>query len=102
MSQSVIAERYAEALFQRGQEIEIVDQLYEELQTVREVFLNNERLHIFLKHPRIHREDKYELLDTSFQSIHDDILNTLKLLVDRKRTEIIPSMIEHFTRLVNE
>lgn len=102
MSQSVMAERYAEALFQRGQEIGTIDQLYDELQTVREVFENNEQLSMFLKHPRIHRQVKYEVLDRSFQSMHRDVVNILKLLVDHKRTEGISSLTEHFMHLVHE
>ncbi|MBP1969876.1 F-type H+-transporting ATPase subunit delta [Virgibacillus natechei] len=102
MSEAVVAKRYADALFQLGEEKAILEQLHQELNIVHEVFQGNEQLFTFLKHPRINNERKKELLVEAFAGLSTDALNTIKLLVDRRRTEIIPSIIDHFVQLVND
>src|SRR5690625_2083556 len=97
-----IASRYAEALYQLGNEKDSIDQFFEELRVARGVFLDNEQLKSFLKHPRITIVQKKQLLEEVFHHMHRDIINTLKLLVERERTEITPSIIDHFFQMVND
>src|SRR5690625_3725564 len=102
MSKAIVARRYAEALFQLGTEKDTIGQLLEELRVIREVFKSSEQLHTFLKHPRVNSAKKKQLLDEMFQNMHRDIVNTLKLLVERERTEITPSIVDHFVQMVND
>ncbi|RDW22261.1 F0F1 ATP synthase subunit delta [Oceanobacillus arenosus] len=102
MSETVVAKRYAEALFQLGIEKNNLDELVTEFTTVREVFQNNQELNVFLMHPAVSGEKKKELIATSFQSLQKDVVNTLKLLIDRHRTDIIPATINQFIQLVND
>lgn len=102
MSEAIAARRYAEALFQLANEKDMIDQLLEELSVVREVFSKHEQLHTFLKHPRVNSAKKKQLLDEVFQNMHKYIINILKLLVERERTEITPSIIDHYFQMVND
>ncbi|MBM7601224.1 F-type H+-transporting ATPase subunit delta [Virgibacillus halotolerans] len=102
MSETVVAKRYAEALFQLGNEKAVLEQFVEELQTVKEVFEKNSKLYTILEHPRIAKTRKQQFLDEVFQSLNTDIVNTLKILVERHRIMITPSMIEHFIYLYND
>jgi F-type H+-transporting ATPase subunit delta len=102
MSEAMIAKRYADALFQLGQEKSTIDQLEQELRLVGEIFNHNEKILPFLKHPRINNDNKKQHLVEAFQGISTDVINTLKLLVDRHRVEVIPSIIDHFIGLVND
>lgn len=102
MSEAVAAKRYADALFQLANEKTVVEQFVEEFRTVNEVFQRNKDLYTFLKHPRVHNAKKKQFLDEVFQGLHKDVVNTLKLLVERHRVEIIPSIIDHFIHLVND
>ncbi|MGM8364785.1 F0F1 ATP synthase subunit delta [Virgibacillus sp. W0181] len=102
MSDAVVAKRYADALFQIGDEKATLDQLIEELGVVKEVFEVNDSLFIFLKHPRINNEKKKQFLEEVFQGIQTDVLNTLKILVERQRVGIIPSMVDDFIQLYND
>lgn len=102
MKESVAANRYAEALFQIGKEKNILDKLVEELGLVKEVFQKNEQLDTFLKHPRVNNEEKEQFLNEMFPGMQTDVLNTMKLLVIKRRTEIIPSIINHLIQLVND
>lgn len=102
MSETVVAKRYADALFQLGKEKDTLNKFEEEFNVVREVFENNAELNTFLMHPQINNEKKKQLLSVAFKGMQADVVNTLKLLVDRHRIAIIPTVIEHFTQLVND
>ncbi|WP_164217661.1 F0F1 ATP synthase subunit delta [Virgibacillus sp. YIM 98842] len=100
MSEAVVAKRYADALFQLGNEKAVLDSLLEEFRTVKKVFETNANFNTFLKHPRVHNEKKKQFLDEVFQGLSADVVNTIKLLVERQRSEILPSIIDHFIQLV--
>jgi len=102
MSDEVVANRYADALFDLGNEKNTLDQYVEELITVKEVFSDNEQLDTFLKHPSVKNSTKKQMLEEAFNGLHVDIVNTLKLLVERDRTEMVIRMIDHFIQLVND
>ncbi|MDC3411796.1 F0F1 ATP synthase subunit delta [Aquibacillus sp. 3ASR75-11] len=102
MSETIIAKRYADALFQIGQEKATMDQLENELRLIGDVIKQNEEILPFLQHPRINNDKKKQLLDESFQGVSTDVINTLKLLIDRHRVEVIPAITEHFIELVND
>lgn len=102
MSEIVVAQRYADALFQLGIEKSTIDQLQEDLQAVREVFQDNKELNAFLVHPRVNGEQKEQLLTESFKGLHTDVVNTVKLLVQRHRTTLIPSIVDAFIKKVND
>lgn len=102
MSESITANRYADALFQIGNEKNILDQLKNELEVVKEVFEHDKQLNTFLKHPGIDNEKKKQFIDKVFQGLSTEIVNTFKLLVERRRTEIISSMVDHFNQIFND
>lgn len=102
MSGTVVAKRYAEALFQLGNEKAVLEQFVEEFRTVKEVFKNNHKLYTILEHPRIPNAKKKQFLDEVFQGLMTDIVNTLKILVEHHRITITPSMIDHLIRLYND
>lgn len=101
MSEIVVAERYAEALFQLGLEKSTLDKFLQDFTIVQEVFANNKELNTFLLHPRVNGEQKEQLLSESFKGLHTDVVNTIKLLVQRHRTTLIPSIVDAFIRKVN-
>lgn len=102
MSDVVVAKRYAVALFELGQEKSMLENMEEELRTVREVFNSNNNLITFLKHPRLETTKKKQFLTEAFNGFSKEVMNTLNLLVDRHRETIIPAMIDHFINLTNE
>src|SRR5690625_2737253 len=102
MSKSIAARRYAEALFQLGDEKNTLEQINEELQVVQEVFHKNEQVYTFLKHPRVNHEQKKQFVDDVFQGLQADVINTIKLLVERHRIEITPTIVDHFNQMVND
>ncbi|ENH97970.1 F0F1 ATP synthase subunit delta [Gracilibacillus halophilus YIM-C55.5] len=102
MSHTVVAKRYAEALFQIGVDKGQLDFLETELTTVREVFQTNEELLEFLTHPKVDADQKKQLLNQAFEGFSKDVIHTLSLLVDRHNESIVPEIVTHFITLAQE
>ncbi|MBH0230594.1 F0F1 ATP synthase subunit delta [Halobacillus yeomjeoni] len=102
MSQTIVARRYANALFQLGQEKSKLDQLETELRTLSDVFQSNQKLITFLKHPRVTVEQKKQMMNDAFKGFSAEVINTLHILLDRHREEIIPDMIAEFITMMND
>lgn len=102
MSVNVIAKRYAEALFQIGKEKDTLDTLVEQFTLVKNSFHENEQVIVYLKHPRIQEKEKLSFINKTFDQFETVVINTLKLLVERHRIEMISSIIEQFISIVHE
>ncbi len=102
MSEAVVAKRYADALFQLGNEQGKIEQLVEEFHVLKEVFETNSKLLTFLKHPRVNNAEKKQFIDEVFHDFSSNVVHTLKILAERHRIEIVPDIIGHFIHLVND
>ncbi|MCA0971020.1 F0F1 ATP synthase subunit delta [Halobacillus litoralis] len=102
MSNTIIAKRYADALFQLAQEKNKLEQVESELRTFRDVYTSSPKLVHFLKHPRVTMDQKKQLVTKSFQSFSNEVLHTLQLLVDRHREDIMMDMVAQFITKMND
>jgi F-type H+-transporting ATPase subunit delta len=102
MSDVLAAKRYADALFQLGKEKGTLEEYGKDLRIVKEVFEDNEELYDFLLHPKVDGTQKEKLITDSLQGLHTDVVNTMKLLVQRHRTTLIPSIVDAFVERVND
>lgn len=102
MSQSVVAKRYAVALFEIGKGKSNLDQLEEELLVVKDIFKNDQSLQQFLENPRLSSEQKKELIRNVFKDVTKETLNTLQLMIDKRRIDIIEDVVDEFLKMKNE
>lgn len=102
MNGSMVAKRYALALFQIAREKQLLEKIEEELRVLKEVLYLNEELTAVLKSPKLSKEKKKEILSTSFSSLNPIILNTLLLMVDRHRQDEMIAVADTFIELANE
>lgn len=102
MMGSMVAKRYAFALFQIAEEQKILDQVEEELRVVKEVFMYNDDVHTVLGSPKLSKETKKEILAAAFGSLNQYVVNTLMLMVDRHREDELAAVAEEFIELANE
>ena len=102
MSDLAVAKRYAVALFQIAKEQNLLDQIEEELRTVKEVFSNDTDLLGFLTHPKLTSDAKRDIISSAFSSLSTYVQNTLKLMVERHRSDMIAPMADEFIELANE
>ncbi|MGM9926975.1 MAG: F0F1 ATP synthase subunit delta [Bacillus sp. (in: firmicutes)] len=102
MSNSIVAQRYSVALFEICKEKNILDTVVEDARTVTEVFSTNEELLSFLKHPKVSKEQKQQLLTEAFAGVSTEMKNTLLLMIERQRINEIAQMAADFVELTNE
>jgi F-type H+-transporting ATPase subunit delta len=102
MSNSMVAKRYALALFQIAKEQKLLGVVEEELRVVREVMHYNKELSAVLKSSKLSLEKKKEVIRASFGSVSAYVLNTLLILIDRHREDEIVEVANQFFELANE
>ena len=99
----VIANRYAEALFQLSEEENITKEIYNELHDVVEVIKNNKELDNVLKSPLVAKNEKTQLIEALFNNkINNDLKNFLKILVEKGRISSLKSIKLTFKELLND
>jgi len=102
MSNSLVAKRYASALFQIAKEQQLLSQIEEELRVVKEVFQFNRELQAVLLSSKLTIDKKKEIVRNAFSSVSVYVLNTLLILVDRHRQDQIMDVANEFLELANE
>lgn len=100
---NVIANRYAEALFQIGEEEELTDMLYQELSEIVNLIKVNQDLFSILKSPVISKKEKISIVDNIFEDkININIKNFLKILIEQDRISFISDISDSYKELLNE
>ncbi|MET1014885.1 MAG: F0F1 ATP synthase subunit delta [Paenisporosarcina sp.] len=102
MSQSAAAKRYALALFQLAQEHNQLTQVEEDLREVKVVFKGNSELQAMLASPKLTLDRKKELVRELFGKANPLVVNTLQVLIDRKRINETVEVANEFATLSNE
>lgn len=101
MSQdTIVAKRYAKALFELAQEQQNVAQVEQELKAVLSVMQQNVDFYKLIKHPGIGNSAKQGLLKTVFEGqISEVVLNSLMLLIEKGREELLEAFVDYFVRI---
>ncbi|MDR6999361.1 F0F1 ATP synthase subunit delta [Neobacillus niacini] len=102
MSNSIVAKRYASALFQIAKEQQILSLVEEDLRVVKEVIQTNKDLKAVLSSLKLSKENKKAILKQAFANINVFIVNTLMILMDRHREGEIVEVVDQFIELANE
>lgn len=99
----IIANRYAEALFQLSEEENITKEIYNELHSVLNIVKNNKDLDNVLKSPLVAKAEKVQLIETLFNNkINNNLKNFLKILVEKGRISSLKSIELTFKQLLND
>lgn len=102
MKQKVIAERYAEALFELAQEKRQESKFLGVLKDVVKISEDHADYNRIMNHPAISRDNKKELLKQLFEAqVPKEMLSFLFLLVDKKREDHLSEIAAEFQRLLN-
>lgn len=99
----IIANRYAEALFQLSEDENITKEIYNELHNVVETVKNNKDLDNVLKSPLVAKIEKVKLIESLFNNkINNNLKNFLKILVEKGRISSLKSIELTFKQLLND
>ena len=102
MSNSIVAKRYASALFQIAKEQQILSLVEEDLRVVKEVIQTNKDLKAVLSSLKLSKENKKAILKQAFANINGFVVNTLMILMDRHREGEIVEVVNQFIELAYE
>lgn len=102
-SETIVAKRYAKALFDIAQNKGQVDLIEEELKQVVSILDQNQDLKKFLQHPNIEFSAKMDLLTKMLKDkLSADVFNTISLMIQRKRGTLFPALLNFYTKIVND
>ena len=102
MSQSVAAKRYAQALFELAQKNGQTGAIQEDLHELKKVFQDNKELGQLLGSPKLPVAQKKTLLADLFKGVNPLVLNTLSVLLDRKRMDEVIHVVDEFNEFAND
>ncbi|MDT3428049.1 F-type H+-transporting ATPase subunit delta [Paenibacillus forsythiae] len=101
MSQdTVVAKRYARALFEVAVEEKKTLEVEEELKALVSALASNTDLQRFISTPKISGEDKLAVLKQALEGkLSMVVINTLKLLVERGRMNILSDLLDSYVKI---
>ncbi|WP_432363702.1 F0F1 ATP synthase subunit delta [Sporosarcina sp. UB5] len=101
MSNSVVAKRYATALFELAQLRGLTGPIQEEMKELTKVFRDNKELSELFGSPKFTAAKKKEMIANIFKGVNPLVLNTLHVLLDAKRMDEAQNVFEEFHALAN-
>ena len=96
-----VAKKYSNALFLSVQEKGLIDEAYEQFNSLKELIANDNTLVNFLSAPQVSDENKLALVRNVFEPrIEKLFVEFLVVLVNKNRVKFLPEVIDEFDRLV--
>lgn len=102
MSQSVVAERYATAIFDLAQQHGQTASIQEELTELKKAFRDNKGLSELLSSPKLSTAKKKDIMKTIFNGVNPIVMNTLFVMLDAKRMDEVQNVFAQFHALAND
>ncbi|WP_424766601.1 F0F1 ATP synthase subunit delta [Paenibacillus sp. sgz302251] len=100
---TVVAKRYAKALFELASQQQVVAEVEAQLKLVAESIEQDQEIQKFLSLPNVEAEKKAALLKSAFgDHISALVLNTLELLISRRRHGVIAAVYAAYTKIAGE
>ncbi|MBD2868342.1 F0F1 ATP synthase subunit delta [Paenibacillus arenilitoris] len=100
---TVVAKRYAKALFELASQQQIVSEVEAQLKLIVDSLEQDADIQKFLSLPSIDAEKKIALLKSAFgDRVSALVLNTVKLLISRRRQDVIAEVYEAFVKIAGE
>ncbi len=98
-----LAKKYAVAMFEVAQDDNKLVEYGEQLEEIRQLFVNQPILKAYMSNPQIQPKAKKELLNKVFGSdIEKSIHNFIFLLIDKRRIALIEEIVGEYQALSNE
>ncbi|MCH4889336.1 F0F1 ATP synthase subunit delta [Acidaminobacter sp. JC074] len=99
----LVSKTYAKALFELAVEGQMVDQILAEYEFVKDSFDEFPEFLEIVKSPKIAVEDKKNILVETFgEKVSETLINFFKILVDKKRSDVIREVYDDLSVLVDE
>ncbi len=99
----LVSKTYGEALFEVAMEEQKADMFLEEAREILAVLEQNPDLNKLMKHPKISKAEKEQVLDSVFQGrVSGEMSGFMKLLIKKERYSELPSIFEYLIGRIKE
>ncbi|MCR4437118.1 MAG: F0F1 ATP synthase subunit delta [Clostridiales bacterium] len=99
----LVEKRYAEALIGISEKNGEIDAYQEDLQEITSLFNQDEEFRFFLLNPEIAVSSKKAVVEKLWEgAIRKEVLNFLKLILDKDRVKYLPGILEEYIRLADK
>lgn len=100
---AAVAKRYAKALFEVAEKQQVVSEVEEQLKLVVQALEQDADVQKFLSLPSIDPASKIAVLKTAFgDRVSALVINTLEILVTRRRQDVIADVYAAYTKVAGE
>ena len=89
---------YGEALFSLTEELNETDAVLCDVQTLRSVIDGSPEYLKLLDSPALAREERIGLIDKSLSSLNKNLVNTVKLLAEKRLSHALPKLLWNYER----
>jgi len=93
------AHRYAKATYELAKKANVLDQLFEDMKTLRDTFASSSSLRNVLKNPVISLKKKADIADQIFNRTHDLTHKLLALLAQKNRIHQLDQVADAFVEI---
>jgi F-type H+-transporting ATPase subunit delta len=103
MKETIIANRYAKALFEFALEQDILEKIRQDMDLLISVCKSNKDFRLLLKSPVVKFDKKVAIIIQIFgKKINNESLRYLQLIIRKRREAYIQSIAEHFIALYKD
>ncbi len=103
MQETTVARAYADALFELAQADTALERYVEQLSRIADLVESEKDFRLFLETPRIEPSAKKDAIREVFEGrIPDRLLRFLFVVIDKRRSRILPEIADEFAGMVNE
>ena len=103
MKNRTVTRRYAQALYEEGVQNNRLDKVDADMALIQETLDASRELVLFFQSPVISRKKKEAVVQELFgKRLQPATLNFLKLLIEKKREDLFPEMVQAYSELRDE
>ena len=100
---SEIAERYGQGLFELALEENTVKEKKEQIEEILNLMDSNPDIALFFRAVKISKEEKKTFIDDTFGKIADhDVVNFMKLIIDKGRAFWMKDILKEYVKLADD
>lgn len=102
MNNSIIASRYAAAIYELAKEKKEQVIIGQQIQSVREVLTSDDSIMTVMNHPKVPKDKKKTVVAEIAKEVSPIVSNLLHILVDNGRLSIFPALAKAYMDIRNE
>lgn len=102
MIDNQVGRRYAEAIYEIAESADKIKPIYENLNTLMELYKNDSEFKTFITHPLIENDEKKKVVGNIFKEADEEVLNTMFYILDKNRIKNIRNIVAEYLKIYYE